>query len=292
MTCHHGIILADKPAGITSFQSLGIIKKTAGTRKVGHAGTLDRFATGLLIVATGWCTRLLPWFTGLDKRYVATIRFGEETETLDPEGEVIATAEIPEREEVNRAISSFIGSIAQVPPLYSAVHASGERAYKLARAGKEVELKPREVRIDSIEVGTYNPPDIEVDVRCSKGTYIRSLARDIGIAAGSRAHVVTLRRIEIGPFLVDEAEEPGYTIDPAAALARIENLDRVTVSPAIVKKIRNGSVITADDLDNPLISDGEVVVTERSGEIAAIIEAYRGKIRYRLVVPVQENSSN
>jgi tRNA pseudouridine55 synthase len=287
----NGVILVDKPAGITSFQTLGAIKKIACTGKVGHAGTLDKFATGLLVVATGWCTRLAPWFTGLDKQYRATIRFGEETDTLDPEGEVIGTAGIPKNAEVARVIKDFLGPIEQVPPVYSAVHISGERAHRLARAGKPVELQPRRVEISAIEIQSFEPPDMVICVHCSKGTYIRSLARDIGKAAGSRAHVIALRRTHVGPFLVENAVAPDEiqldkdVIGAASALEHFRDMQKTAVSPEIVKSVRNGQTIDMESLDTPPKADGEIVITDRTGEMIAILDKKGTTCRYRLVVP-------
>lgn len=291
MSHRYGVILVDKPAGATSFQTLGEIKKISCTRKVGHAGTLDKFATGLLVVVTGWCTRLVPWFTGLDKRYMATLKFGEETDTLDPEGEVISTAGIPQKAEVARVIKDFLGPIEQVPPVYSAVHSSGERAHKLARAGIPVELKPRKVELFAIEIHSFEPPDMVICVHCSKGTYIRSLARDIARAAGSRAHVIGLRRTHVGPFSVDDAINPEAirldrdVIGAASALDRICGLQKTAASPEIVESVRNGRKIDPKNLDNPPDADGEVVITDRTGEMIAIIEKTGSACRYRLVVP-------
>ena len=281
----------DKPAGITSFQALATVKKVCCTKKVGHTGTLDKFATGLLVVVSGWCTRLVPWFTGLDKRYNATIRFGEETDTLDPEGEVIATAAVPCEAEAARAVKSFLGPIEQVPPHYSAVHTSGERAYRLARAGIEVDLKPRGVKIHSIEVLAFKAPEMEIDVRCSKGTYIRSLARDIGKAAGSRAYITELRRTQVGPFFVDGAAAPAAIeldrdlLDPVIALGRIDGTRISTVSPDIVESVLNGRSLNPANLDTPPTTDGEIVITDRTGEMIAIIDKRGSGCGYKLVVP-------
>ncbi len=291
MSVRHGIILVDKPAGITSFQTIGAIKKICNTGKVGHTGTLDKFATGLLVVATGWCTRLVPWFTGMDKRYMATIKFGEETDTLDPEGDVIATAGAPAENEVALVLGDFKGRIKQAPPVYSAIHTSGERAHRLARAGKPVGLKEREVEVHEIKMRSFDAPEMVLCVHCSKGTYIRSLARDIGIAAGSRAHVIQLRRTQVGAFSVDDACAPDAItldknlIDAASALGRICGLQKTTASPDIVGRLRNGRPIDPANFDNPPIVDGEVMITERSGEMAAIIEKNGPSCSYRLVVP-------
>jgi tRNA pseudouridine55 synthase len=182
-----GIILLDKEPGCTSFQALSGLKRKLGTRHIGHAGTLDKFAEGLLVVLVGPCTRLAPLLQGLDKEYVARIRFGIETDTLDPEGEPVAEAPVPELETIQSAFPKLTGEILQVPPAYSAVHVKGARASKLARKGLTPELTARTVRINRIDLLGYDPPDLMIRVSCSKGTYIRSLARDLALLCGSRA---------------------------------------------------------------------------------------------------------
>ncbi len=239
-------------------------------------------------MVTGWCTRLVPWLSGLDKKYVATLRLGEETDTLDPEGELIGTAGVPSIEALERAVAEFRGPIQQIPPEYSAVHTSGERAYKLARAGQHVELKPRNVEIYQLDIMDFEPPDLTVHVHCSKGTYIRSLARDIGKAAGSRAHVTDLRRTQVGPFCVDESRRPEEivperdTISAAAALASLDGLQVISVPDEVAHRTRHGMKMYPRDLG---VTDGEVVVTDMSGRLLAIVEKSGNAVQYRLVVP-------
>ncbi len=203
-----GIVFLDKPANITSFQTLGPVKRALKTRKVGHAGTLDRFATGLLVLFAGKYTRLVPFFAGCDKVYRATVAFGSETDTLDPEGDVVATAPIPTRERLESVLPSFTGRILQAPPAYSAVHLDGKRAYERVLAGETPEMKPRPVDIHELVMECYEDGEAVFYVRCGSGTYIRSLVRDIACAAGSRAHLSTLSRLSIGPFSVGMAVTP------------------------------------------------------------------------------------
>ncbi len=201
------IILTNKPKDITSFRSLGSIKKNVD-KKVGHAGTLDKFANGLMIVLTGSTTKLNQLFSTLDKVYIATIRFGEETSTLDIEGDVIATADIPNIEVIEKSIKdNFIGTIEQAPPIYSAVHINGKRAYKIARSGKDVEMPTREIDIFSFEIISFDGRDLVCKIHVSKGTYIRSIARDLALSCNSRGHLIDLQRIKIGPFSLDESVE-------------------------------------------------------------------------------------
>jgi len=197
-----GLILLYKPPGLTSFDALRDIKRALGTGKVGHTGTLDKFAEGLLLVLAGRALKLSQWFTHCDKQYEGTICFGAETETLDPEGAVIANAPVPSRENVEKAISQFLGEIEQAPPAYSAIHIDGERASALARRGEAPEMRKRPVTIHRLELLSWEPPYAKIFVHCSSGTYIRSLAKDIALAAGSRAHLTALLRTQVGGFRV------------------------------------------------------------------------------------------
>lgn len=200
-----GILLVDKQPGITSFDALSSIKRSLQTRRVGHCGTLDKFAEGLLIVLVGRSTRLVPWFTALDKRYIARICFGIETSSLDPEGEEIARGPIPNEKDVFEILPAFSGQIMQRPPAYSAIHIDGKRAWQLAREGREVLIKERPVHIHAIELLDWQSPYAIISVHCSSGTYIRSLARDIGLALGTRAYVQALARESIADFARKDA---------------------------------------------------------------------------------------
>jgi tRNA pseudouridine55 synthase len=200
-----GLILLNKKPGITSFEALGEVKRALGTGKVGHTGTLDKFARGLLLVLTGRALKLTPWFSHCDKQYRGRIHFGVETDTLDTEGKIIAEAEISSREKVERAISMFRGDIMQKPPIFSAIHVNGQRASKLARSGEMPQMKERAVSIYKLELESWEPPFADIFVHCSSGTYIRSLARDIALAAGSRAHLCSLIRTQISGFMLKDA---------------------------------------------------------------------------------------
>jgi len=200
-----GLILLNKNPGVTSFEALGEVKRALGTGKVGHTGTLDKFAQGLLIVLTGRALHLSPWFSHCDKQYRGRIHFGAETETLDPEGIVIAEAQAPSREKVEQAITMFNGEIMQKPPVFSAIHINGQRASKLARNGEIPQMKERPVTIYKLELESWQPPFADIFVHCSSGTYIRSLARDIALEAGSRAHLCSLTRTQIAGFKLEDA---------------------------------------------------------------------------------------
>lgn len=221
----HGIALVDKPAGRTSHDIVAWARRSLGTRKVGHAGTLDPMATGLLVLGVGHATRLLTYLVGEDKEYLATIRLGESTVSDDAEGELTAAA-APEAvaaaspERVAAGIAALTGPISQVPSAVSAVKIDGVRAYKRVRDGEQVELKARPVTIREFEllgrrdaVGAGGGPVVDLDVRvvCTSGTYIRALARDLGAGLGVGGHLTALRRTRVGAFLVEEA---ATTLEP------------------------------------------------------------------------------
>lgn len=253
-----GIILIDKPEGVTSFGALNPIKKALGkTVKVGHTGTLDKFASGLLVVCAGGYTRLASVITASDKTYEAVIRFGEETDTLDPSGEVTAQAPVPSRKAVMDVLPRFTGTILQRPPLFSALHIDGERAYRKALRGEDVRMPEREVTIRSLELLHFDGTFARVRVECSKGTYIRSLARDLALAAGSRARLEKLRRIKVGSFDVAGAVAPS-SFDPGSHLLQGDEVFRAledrfltaVIDNATVSGVQNGSLPPTDFLES------------------------------------------
>lgn len=236
MPSDFSLILSDKGEGVTSFKSLNEIKNSHKGCKVGHAGTLDKFASGLMIVMVGGATRLNPIFSSFSKRYVATIKFGAETTTLDPEGEVVATSShIPTLEEIEKIIPSFIGRQKQIPPVYSALHVNGKRAYEEARKGKNVEMAPRDIEIYSLEILDYSDGILKIDCSVSKGTYIRSLGRDIALSLGTRGHLIALRRTEVGPFSLDD-----IALDTFALLEKTGLFSRISLSQKNRRQIENG----------------------------------------------------
>ena len=201
-----GFLLIDKPPGVTSHDVVAVARRALREPRIGHAGTLDPFATGLLVLMVGRATRLLPHIDGDPKRYRAVIRFGVETDTADLHGAVVATGPIPDSAgAITAALPPLTGELDQLPPAYSAKRVDGRRAYDLARAGVAVELKPARVRIDGWVPLDWSPPDFAAEITCGGGTYIRSLARDLGQSLGSAAHLVALRRLQSGPFHVDAA---------------------------------------------------------------------------------------
>lgn len=204
MTQNNTAVLLRKEKGVTSFSSLRYVKKHIN-KKTGHCGTLDRFATGLLIACCGRFTKKVPLLTGMDKVYRAVIEFGKETSTLDPEGEVVATASLPSYDVIEKQVSLMTGELDQIPPVFSAIHVDGKRSYELARKGETVEMKSRKVKIYSAEIMKWEAPFLTVELHVSKGTYVRSYARDLGKACGSCAYLTELERTKIGPFSLNEA---------------------------------------------------------------------------------------
>lgn len=231
------ILLVHKPCGVTSFTSLGSIKRTVDP-KVGHAGTLDKFAQGLMIVLTGSMTKLNQVFSTMDKRYRATISFGKETDTLDPEGEVIATSDVPTLEQIQKAIPKFLGEIQQSPPQYSALHIGGKRASKLAREGKVVVMEKRPVSVYSFELVSFEDNLLVADIHVSKGTYIRSLARDLALECNCRGYLVDLVRTQIGPFMLKDAID---STDTDALLASVDRTD------TLIKSIEDMALLDVED---------------------------------------------
>jgi tRNA pseudouridine55 synthase len=202
-----GLLNINKPQGITSHDVVARVRKLAGQRRVGHAGTLDPMATGVLLVFLGQATRVIEYVVGSRKQYRATICFGTSTDTLDAEGEITATSDASQLTEtqLRELLPKFLGDIEQFPPLYSAIKRNGQPLYKLARAGETVDVPPRQITIDSLTWVSWEPPHLTVDVVCSAGTYIRSLARDLGDAAGTGAHLIRLTRTASGTWTLDDA---------------------------------------------------------------------------------------
>lgn len=217
-----GIVLLDKPVGRGSNEVLQAVKRLYRARKAGHTGSLDRLAGGLLPICLGEATKMSGFLLNADKRYLARVRLGEATTTGDAEGEVVETADVAgiTEDAVRAVLERFTGPIQQIPPMHSAIKHQGERLYKLAHQGLTVERKPREVTVHNLELLGMDGAHLDIDVLCSKGTYIRTLAEDIGRALGACAHVAMLRRTRSGPFNVEDAR----TLDDLEALAE-EGMD-------------------------------------------------------------------
>jgi tRNA pseudouridine55 synthase len=202
-----GVLIVDKPIGLTSHDVVQIIRRGTGIRRAGHTGTLDPRASGVLVVLIGPAVRLSEYVSASDKRYQATIRLGSSTDTFDADGQITDSFPIDSitEETFNEYLQQFVGEIEQVPPPYSAVKVKGRKAYDMAREGEEVDLAPRIINVYSLEVLEWAPPEAVVDVYCSSGTYVRSLANDLGKALGAGAHLVGLRRTKSGRFTLRDA---------------------------------------------------------------------------------------
>ena len=264
-----GLLLVDKPAGVTSHDVVNAARRALGERRVGHAGTLDPFATGLLVLLAGRATRLVPHVSGDPKVYAATVRFGAETDTEDLLGAVVRQAEPPAEAAVRAAVGRLVGALDQVPPAYSAKRVAGRRAYDLARAGEAVDLQPARVRVDAFEVVAWRAHDlVECDVRvtCGPGTYIRSLARDLGRLVGSAAHLSALRRERSGRFDVCDAV-------PLAAL----QAGHAALHPPLAA-LPEHPVQRLDALDVRRVTGGIRVPATTDGDWAALLDAGTGAL--------------
>jgi tRNA pseudouridine55 synthase len=247
-----GLVLVDKPGGMTSHDVVDVARRRLGTRKVGHAGTLDPMATGLLLVGVGRATRLLRFFGDLPKTYEGVARFGVETDTLDADGEVVRSADARvSRAEVERAFAVRLGTSLQRPPAYSAVKVGGRKLYEAARAGETLEATPREIRVDAFELSRFEPPDAAFRVACSGGTYIRALLADVGTDLGVGAHLIALRRTAIGPYRVERAVEPEAIDRPEPIEAAVAHLARIALSDEEARAASNGTILAPAGIDGP-----------------------------------------
>lgn len=286
-----GLLVIDKPEGITSHGVVGVVRRCLGTRKVGHAGTLDPMATGVLIVGVGRGTRLLGHLALHDKDYVATIRLGASTVTDDREGDVVAVADpaavdAVTREALDRGVLSLTGDIDQVPTAVSAIKVEGKRAHALVRAGEQVDLAARRVRIDRFEIlSVHRAPgviDVEVSVTCSTGTYVRALARDLGSSLGVGGHLTALRRTRVGGWQVDEActlEEltsavrPRDLLVPLSVAAR-RSFPTVTLATGDADWVRHGRPL-ADVLPSD-ITEPTAVLSDEDDLLALVGPSMHG----------------
>jgi tRNA pseudouridine55 synthase len=248
-----GLLPIDKPGGITSHDAVAAIRRALGTRKVGHAGTLDPMATGLLLVGVGRATRLLRFLGELPKVYEGEGLLGVETDTLDAEGQVTRTSPaegMSERELVD-AMDAFTGEIDQTPPAYSAVKVAGEPLYRAARRGETVSAPARRVRVERFDLVRFDSPRFTFFVRCSSGTYVRSLVADVGGRLGCGAHMTALRRTSIGPFAVDGARRPEDPGTPLPVEAAVEHLPSLVLDPEEARVARHGSILGPSGIEGP-----------------------------------------
>ena len=287
-----GILVANKPAGPTSHDVVALVRRLAATKRVGHGGTLDPFASGVLPLFLGRATKVVEYHLGDSKGYLATICFGASSVTDDLEGELTPVdGPAPSRDAVEAALGSFLGEVSQRPPAYSAVKVAGRRAYAMARAGETVELAERRVTIESLALESWDGSDPErpiaiVDVRCSAGTYVRALARDLGAAVGNAAYLGALIRTASGPFTLEQATPvddlraaAADGVERLAALllpvdAGLDGLPSVTVDAAALGAIVRGQFVKSPKR----FDDGPIRVRDEGGTLVAIARYRDGRL--------------
>jgi tRNA pseudouridine55 synthase len=278
-----GMLLVDKPAGVTSHDVVLAARRAFGESRIGHAGTLDPFATGLLVLLLGRATRLLPHLDGVPKEYDAVIALGSETETDDLEGAVVRSAEPPTDEAIAEAIVQLTGDLEQIPPAYSAKRVGGRRAYEAARAGDELVLAPARVHVYAWRGVVREGSRLRATIACGGGTYIRALARDLGRLTGSAAHLAELRRVRSGPFRVADAASLETVRAGGAALRPA--LDALPTIPHVVlvgddaERVLRGMTVDRSDEGT-----AAALVDERSGALVAFAEADGARWQPRVVM--------
>jgi tRNA pseudouridine55 synthase len=292
----HGVLIVDKPQGPTSHDVVGRLRRILRTRAVGHAGTLDPLATGVLVIGIGEGTKLLQHLTGADKEYVTTVRLGEQTDSLDAEGKLIASVPVPgdlTRERVEQVARLFVGAQRQRVPEISAVKVAGERLYARARRGDAVAAPEREVIVHELEILRVELPEIELRVRCSKGFYVRALGRDLALALGTADHLRALRRTHSGSFAVTEAA-PGSLLQQDPELAAPELRARLLPLPAALRdhpscvlneqgviEVRHGRPVLAQHMARcDALAPGQlpVALVDQQGELRALGRAEADRI--------------
>ena len=279
-----GLLLVDKPAGITSHDVVAIVRRVVGSQRVGHTGTLDPFATGLLVVLVGRGTRLIPYIDGEPKVYDATIRFGSETDTDDATGQTTRESDVPEDAAIEVAIAKLTGAIDQVPPSYSAKKVAGTRAYAAARRGIALDLEPSRIIVHRWELGSRAGADLAARITCSGGTYIRALARDLGRLTNSAAHLAALRRVRSGCFVVDDA----YTLEQLRAgdskmqplRDAIPSIPTRRLAEPELTRVLHGNAIVANG--EPLASRVALIDDEKA--LVAVAEREGDELRPKLVL--------
>jgi len=290
----NGWVLIDKPIGVTSTQAVGRVRRHFDARKAGHGGTLDPLASGVLPIALGEATKTVSYAMDGIKRYQFTLKWGEATTTDDTEGEVIEKNALrPGEAEIRAVLGQFVGEIQQVPPTYSAIKIGGRRAYDMARANQDFELHARRVEIAALELVTQHDDDqASFEVTCGKGAYMRSLARDLGQALGSCAHIIALRRLSVGPFhencaiSLESLEALGHS--PAAleqllpVEAALDGIPAMALSETEANRLRCGQAVSLvarmhrDRIES--LKSGEIVYTTSSGKLVALARYQAGEI--------------
>ncbi|MGO4737589.1 tRNA pseudouridine(55) synthase TruB [Bosea sp. 2KB_26] len=281
----HGWVVLDKPVGMTSTHAVSVVKRAFSAKKAGHAGTLDPLASGLLPIALGEATKTVPFVMDGRKAYQFTVAWGSQTETDDTEGRVIATSELrPQEDAIAALLPLFTGTILQTPPKYSAIKIAGERAYDLARDGEEVVLQPRPVEIDALSIVSHDGATTTFEAECGKGTYVRAIARDLGVALGCLGHVAHLRRTRVGPFTVTEAttvetlrssqEEAEGALRPVAAA--LELIPEIVVHRDAALRLKRGQSALLRGRDAPI--EAEAVYATSGGVLIATGSISNGEL--------------
>jgi tRNA pseudouridine55 synthase len=262
-----GLLLVDKPIGITSHDAVAQVRRALSTRRVGHAGTLDPMATGLLLMGVGRATRLLRFLGDLPKTYEATMRLGVETTTLDAEGDVVRTTPVEASDVALRAaVGSLVGDSMQRPPAFSAVKVGGRKLYDAARKGEVLEAAPRPIHVESFEVVGRRGDDIDVHIVCGGGTYVRVLAADVGTVLGCGAHLTALRRSAIGPFKASDASPPDDPGTPLPLDRAVAHLPRWPVDDEEAVAVQHGRILAPSGLAGPF------TVTAPDGRVLGVYE--------------------
>lgn len=284
----NGVLVVDKPKGITSFDVVREVRRAMKVKKVGHTGTLDPMATGVLPICLGDATKIAQFITEATKSYDATLKLGATTDTLDAEGKVLETRPVPSlhRELIEAAFAKFRGTFAQTPPMYSAVKIGGKRLYELARAGEEVERAARQVTVFELTLRDFSADEVQLSVTSSKGFFVRTLAAELGEALGCGAHLCALRRTQSGPFKLAQAMPLADVVaSPPAAEARLVGLNEsladlpaLWVNEAEATRVRHGGVVEVAG------RTGLHRVLEPSGGLLAVAEVTHGRLVYRRVL--------
>lgn len=285
----NGVLVVDKPKGITSFDVVREVRRALGVRKVGHTGTLDPMATGVLPVCIGEATKIAQFLTEATKAYDAVLKLGVTTDTLDAEGRTLETRPVPRLSAaaLESILARFRGPLEQVPPMYSAIKVGGKRLYELARAGEEIERAARLVTVFQLTLRDFSADTVSLSVKCSKGFFVRTLAADIGEALGCGAHLIALRRTQSGPFGLERAVPLSEVVSAGATIGprllglndALVELPLLTLTDAEAARVRHGGVV---EVSSQL--HGVHRLVDASGALLALAEAQGGRLVYRRVL--------
>ena len=290
----HGYIIIDKPIGLTSSQVVGKVRRLFKVKKVGHGGTLDPLATGVLPLALGEATKTLSTILDGNKSYRFEVKWGEARSTEDCEGEVVArSSKRPTRDEIERQLPLFVGELSQIPPAYSALKVNGQRAYALARQGKEVNLPPRQIKIEALTLIEAASDSACFEVKCGKGTYVRSLARDLALSLGTYGHLISLRRLSAGPFheknaiLLDSLLQIGHNTELVKYVLPLQDalvdILALEIQDSEAEKLRNGQSLLSSTK-----GEADVALALCHGIPQALIKVRQGRITPLRVFNIKE----